>query len=385
MLGGLTATSPCSLAAAIAVVSPNSAQTPRVPGANVELYPADHPLPTERNVEAARRIRAFVEHLPAGFVNPPIDAIIFLLSGGASAHLTLPVDGLSLDDSRALTNALLRAGAPIQHLNCVRKHLELLKGGHLARLAAPLPVHTLILSDVLSDDPSDIASGPTAADPTTFADALAILDRYHARDVSPAAARHLEAGAAGHHPETLKPGDPALANVHNTIIGNNSLAVDAAATAARSLGFDVPILRTHVEGEARDVGHELARIAADLAPRPTASCAILGGETTVTVRGSGRGGRNQELALAAALHLTQLPRAVVASFSTDGIDGPTDAAGAIATAHTVADAAAHSIDARASLDRNDSHTFFNAINALIRTGPTGTNVNDLSIALTYPS
>ncbi|HEC23815.1 MAG TPA: glycerate kinase [Chloroflexi bacterium] len=344
------------------------------------VFPAAHPLPDERNVRAAQAIAEVARRAKED------DTLIALISGGGSAHLTLPDGDLTLDDLRRITDALLRAGAPIRDLNTVRKHCERLKGGGLARLAYPAPVWAFILSDVMGDPLDVIASGPTAADPTTYADALAVLERYNVRDAVPAVTAHLEAGARGELPENPKPGDPAVAHVTNMIIGSNRLALEAARKRAAETGWKVVGFEFGVEGEAREQGERLARIARDLARRPDSPCCyLMGSETTVTVRGNGRGGRNQEMALAAALAIDGLENAVIATFATDGIDGPTDAAGAIVTGQTIARSREMGLDAQAYLDNNDSYTFFKQVGGLIRTGPTGTNVNDIAMVLVYSS
>lgn len=346
----------------------------------LEIHEADHPLPTIRNVDAARRVADFVR---SGADTVPL---VVLLSGGASAMLSLPAPPLTLDDCRAVTNALLRSGAPIEALNCVRKHLEVLKGGGLARVATPRPIWTLVLSDVIGDDLSSIGSGPTCADPTTFQDALDILSRYNALAVSRAATDFLTEGAAGMHRETVKPGDPILAAVHHRIIASNRIAVEAVAGCARELGYDILSLTHGVTGDAATTGRELAAGAIKQQKNQSIPAAIiLGGETTVVVRGDGRGGRNQELALAAAIELQSTANITVASFATDGVDGNSTAAGATGTSSSVKTAAAAGVSAAACLQRNDSNRFFAACNGLITTGPTGTNVNDITIALIHPT
>jgi len=345
--------------------------------APLALYPAAHPLPDERNLAGATAIGQVARNASGG------DLLICLISGGGSAHLMLPTEGLSLDDLRAVTQALLLGGAPIEHLNAVRKHCEQLKGGGLARLAAPANVWALILSDVVGDRLDVIASGPTSPDPTTYADALAVLERYDSLDASAAVTAHLQAGARGERPETVKPGDEALRGVENTIVGTNTLAVSAAAEAASALGFTARPVETPIEGEAREVARQIAGALAERTAPDPPFAVVFGGETTVTVRGQGEGGRNQELALAAALEIEGREGVVIASFATDGIDGPTDAAGAIATGQTCQRAREIGLDPRAYLDDNDSHAFFDLLGDLINTGPTGTNVNDLAFVLAY--
>jgi glycerate 2-kinase len=284
------------------------------------------------------------------------------------------VEGLDLDDLQELTDALLRSGATINELNTVRKHWSSFKGGNLARLAAPAAVVTLVLSDVVGDPLDVIASGPTVPDPTTTADAQEILDRYSIWPGRPVPFQ-----------KTPKPGDAVFERVHHVIVGSNRQAAVAALERARQLGFNGLLLSTYVEGEAREV----ARVAAALAkgvrsygdPIPAPACLVWGGETTVTIRGDGKGGRNQELALAAALALEGWPGVMLVPLATDGTDGPTDAAGALVTGETVARARALGLDPLAALMANDSYTFFDELGDLIRIGPTGTNVNDLLFLL----
>lgn len=362
---------------------PGAAAAPGVPGA--ETLAADHPVPTARSVAAAARARAFVASMDAG------ETLLVLLSGGASAMLCLPREPLTLADLAAVTDALLRAGAPIGELNAVRKHCEVLKGGGLAAASGAGRVITLILSDVLGDPLDVIGSGPTAPDPTTFADALAVLERRGALDASPAVTALLRRGVAGEEPETVKPGGPRWARVDNRVIGNNRLATDAAAEACARAGFKVVQRRGAVEGEAAEVGRGLARAAAALAaasdaPAVVGGAIVWGGETTVTVGGApGLGGRNQELALAAAVELERAaPRGAgvtMLSLATDGRDGPTDAAGAVVDGSTAAAIRAAGIDPADALARHDSHRALDAAGALVRTGPTGTNVNDVMVAL----
>jgi len=369
-------------------------------GPAVQRFEADHPLPTARNLTAAAAVRDLALRAAADARAGARVPLAALVSGGASAHLSLPRPGVTLDDLRTLTLALLRAGAPIEELNVVRKHLEQLKGGGLARLVGACEVEVLLLSDVIGDDPGVIGSGPFAPDPSTFADALAILRGRAVLNAAPAATDLLQRGFRGLEPETLKPAptrldlaaplanrfDPSpTASIRTTILGSNTLALDAAAAQARELGFHVHHVQSGVTGEARDVGRRLARDAqalADASPHP--SCILLGGETTVTLTGDGRGGRNQELVLAAALQLPTDSDVVILSFATDGVDGPTDAAGASVTASIIAEARRAGLDPDAALARNDSHPLFASLGCLIRTGPTGTNVNDVAAAFTHP-
>ena len=297
------------------------------------------------------------------------------------------VPGVTLADIQALTHVLLRSGAPIQAINTLRKHLSQVKGGGLARLAHPATVIALILSDVVGSPLDVIASGPTVPDPTTFADALAALARYGIADeVPPAIRRHLEAGAAGRIPDTPKAGDPVLARVHNVIVADNALAAQAAAERARALGFET-LLSTFVEGEAREVARVVAALAKEVVTyrRPVAppACLVLGGETTVTLRGDGMGGRNQELALAAALELAGWGDVMVAALATDGTDGPTDAAGGLIDGTTVARGEALGLSASAALAANDAYPYLDRVGDLLMTGPTNTNVNDLTLIFVF--
>lgn len=347
------------------------------------LREAGHPVPDAAGVQATREICALLASAGAG------DLVLVALSGGGSALLTWPVDGVTLADLQALTGALLRSGATIDEINAVRKHLDRVKGGGLARIAAErgAQVVAVILSDVVGDPLDVIASGPAAPDRTTFADALSVLARYDLLAAVPAVTAALEAGARGARPDTPKPGDPLFARVQNVIVGSNALAAEAAAAEARTLGFETLLLTTHLEGEAREV----ARVAAALAresirrgrPLTPPACLVLGGETTVTLRGRGRGGRNQELALAAAIALDGLPGAQLMALATDGNDGPTDAAGALVSGETAARARALGLDPRAYLAENDAYGFFSRTGELIVTGPTNTNVNDLLMIMTY--
>jgi hydroxypyruvate reductase len=296
--------------------------------------------------------------------------------------MPLPVEGLTLEEKQATTRLLLACGATIHEINAVRKHISRIKGGQLARLAAPARVESLLLSDVIGDDLDVIGSGPTAPDASTFATAGAILDRYQIRQRVPAAVRHrIEQGERGEIPETPKPADSLFARVRNTVVGGNRLALDAAARAARQLGYRTLILSSTIEGETREIARMHAAIAREIAatgrPARPPACIITGGETTVTIKGDGLGGRNQEFALAAALEIAGLDRVVVFSAGTDGTDGPTDAAGAIADGQTLE----RKPEARLFLERNDSYNYFQPLGDLIITGPTNTNVMDVRLIL----
>ena len=349
----------------------------------INIVEAGHPVPDRRGVEATRRLLAIVAGAGRG------DLVLCLISGGGSALLALPVEGITLEDLQATTQLLLRAGATIGELNAVRKHLSQVAGGQLARRAAPARVLALILSDVVGSPLDVIASGPTAPDPTTYADALAVLARYDlTQKVPPAVLKWLQAGASGHVADTPKPGDPVFANVTNMVIASNVTAVEAAAARARDMGFDTLIASTYLEGEAREAGRVLAAVAKEVAayarPVNRHGCVLFGGETTVTVRGSGIGGRNSELALGAALALDGWgPDLVVASLATDGGDGTSPVAGAVADGTTISRARALGLDAHAALARNDSYTFWAQLGDAIITGPTGTNVNDVMAVFVF--
>ncbi len=341
--------------------------------ARLPLLEAGHPVPDEASVAAAQRALALARGLGEG------DTLLVLVSGGGSALWAAPW-GVSLAEKQALTRALLRSGATILEVNAVRKHLSRIKGGRLAEAAYPARVLALYLSDVPGDDVSAIASGPTAPDPTTFEDALAVLDRY--RVEAPAARAHLEAGARGELPETPKPGSPVFARVENRVIAANADLLEAAAAPLRAEGARVLVLSDRFTGEARDLAGFHAALVASARDRglPLAPPFFLlsGGEAGVTVRGGGRGGRNQEFLLALLLALGPAGVHALAADS-DGIDGNTEAAGAILTPESLPRALALGLDPRAFLERNDAYGFFQALGDLLRTGPTGNNLNDFRI------
>ncbi len=348
----------------------------------LRLVEAGHPVPDQRGADAARRITELLADLT------PRDLVIALISGGGSALLTLPAPGLSLDDLQALTSLLLACGASIGEINTLRKHLDLMKGGGLARLAHPATLVTLILSDVVGSPLDTIASGPTVPDPSSFADALAVIARYGLEDRAPAAVlERLRQGAAGALPETPKAGDPLFAGVTNILVGSNELAAEAALAAAQAEGFTPLLLTTSLEGEAREAGRFLAAVLREVAtsgrPIPRPACIIAGGETTVTLRGHGRGGRNQELALAAAAKLAGLTDIALVALATDGGDGPTDAAGAVVTGMTLERGRASGLDYEAHLAQNDAYPYFAALDDLLLPGPTATNVNDLTFLFAW--
>ena len=351
----------------------------RVPTARVRVLEAGHPLPDAASIAAAEAVVALARR--AG----EADLVFVLLSGGGSALLTSPADGVTLEAKLAVTRMLLDAGAPIGDLNTVRKHLSRIKGGWLAGHIAPARSVTLALSDVLGNPLDLIASGPTVPDLTTFEDALAVLRWGEVLDGVPqAVADHLRAGAAGLVAETPKPGAPIFRHARTIIVGDLSQALRAAEKSARGEGFTTAVLSTAVEGEAREVGAAFgrrARAAHEGRYGPLPVCLLQGGEPTVTVRGGGKGGRNQEVALGAALEIDGLPRTLILSAGTDGTDGPTDAAGAVVDGTTIARARGLGLDPRDHLDRNDAYPLFAALGDLLITGPTLTNVNDLMLAL----
>ena len=345
-----------------------------------EWFDSAHPVPDARSVNAARRALEVAAATRAG------DLLVVLVSGGASALMALPAEGITLENKQDTSRRLLKAGATIDELNAVRKHVSSIKGGRLAA-ATPARVVTLAISDVVGDDLSVIGSGPTMPDPSTFTSALEVLDRRGGRAAYPAAVvARLERGQRGEIADTPKLGDPTIARSVARIIGGRLTAVEGAADAARSRGYHVHVIDRPVVGEAHEAARafvEDVRRAATAAARPV--CVIGAGETTVVVRGSGLGGRNQEFALSMLGHLPGPQGAGLqysfGSIGTDGIDGPTDAAGAIVDVTTAVRAAALGLDARRFLDNNDSYHFFGALDDLLRTGPTGTNVGDVQVAL----
>jgi len=351
------------------------------------IHPASHPLPDERGLAGTEQIVRLAQS--------EADSLLVLISGGGSALLELPASPLTLSDLQATTDLLLRAGADIHQLNAVRKHLSQVKGGGLARLAAPTNLLTLAISDVVGDDLAVIASGPTVPDPTTFADALAVLDRFALRERVPEPVlTRLQAGAAGNLEETAKIGDPAFSHARSYVIASNQLALNAALVVLRSGGYSTARAPLHLSGEAREFANLLAAYITGAVARKPANWGLLfGGETTVQVQGSGRGGRNQELALAFALALDSqreklMGRSItLASLATDGDDGSGGAAGAIADQYTVQRAAACGLDAGEYLANNDSYSFWQRLaqctggQPQIVTGLSGTNVNDIVIVL----
>lgn len=350
------------------------------PVERIEILEGGHPVPDEAGLEGACRVTDLLDDAGEG------DLVICLISGGGSALIPSPEPPVTLRDKQETTDLLLKSGAEIGEINCVRKHLSRLKGGGLARLAFPARVLALILSDVVADPLDVIASGPTVGDPTTFDDALAILDRYDlAERVPEAVLTRITQGAAGKYPDTPKPGDPELEGVMNLLVGTNAIAVKAAEKKAEELGYNTTVLSTTITGETRDAAENHAAVAREIVqqdvPGARPTCVLSGGETTVTIKGGGKGGRNQEFALASAIGIEGLPRTVILSGGTDGTDGPTDAAGAMADGTTVSRAWDAGLDPTAFLENNDSYHFFKKLDDLLITGPTLTNVMDLRIIL----
>lgn len=339
-----------------------------------------HPVPDGRGETAGTEVERLLRECNRR------DLLLVAVSGGASALLPAPVNGITLEAKRKITDLLLRAGADITSLNIVRKHLSRLKGGGLAALAHPATVAGLLLSDVIGDDPGVIGSGLTAPDESTYAQALSVVDRYRLRARAPRAViKHLEAGTRGEREETPKFGDALWKQVSNVIVGSNEISLQAAKMAARKLGYRTAILSSAIGGETRASAQVLAAILRETAlqgsPLRPPACLLAGGETTVIVQGKGRGGRNQEFALSAARSLAGLPNVLALSIGTDGTDGPTDAAGAIATGATWNRAAELGLDGEEALRENDSYSFFERLRDLIVTGPTGTNVMDICVLL----
>jgi hydroxypyruvate reductase len=339
-----------------------------VPCERIEVVEASHPVPDAAGEEAARRILELASSLG------PDDLLLCLISGGGSALMALPAPGLTMADKQAVSKALLKSGASITEMNCVRKHLSAIKGGRLA-VATKAQLVSLVISDVPGDDPSAIASGPTVPDPTTFADALAIVEKY---DIQPpeSVMRHLREGKD----ETPKPGDPRLSNARMVMVATPQMALESAAEVARKAGYETVILGNAIEGEAREVAMVHAGITRQVLQHGQpgrAPCVLLsGGETTVTVRGQGRGGRNAEFLLALTVALDGVERVYALAADTDGVDGTEDNAGAITSPDTLARAAAKGLNAKEYLRNNDGYSFFSGLGDLVITGPTLTNVND---------
>jgi len=345
----------------------------------IAVVEASHPIPDRAGLQATRRLLRLTQHLT------PRDLLIVLLSGGASSLLPAPVAGVTLADKQRTTRLLLRSGATINEINVVRKHLSLVKGGGLA-VSTRARIVTLLLSDVIGDDLGSIGSGPTAEDPSTFADAVGVLYRYRCWHAVPSAVRHyLHHGQKGDAPETLKSGSRRLRSVQHHIIGNNRMMLEAVAHAAQQAGLHTKFVSHPIMGEARVAAKHLTDLAKAITEGPGSlkrpCCVIAGGETTVTVTGRGKGGRAQEFAASAAFEIAGLYNTWVVALGTDGTDGPTDAAGAIVSGYTVARAKKLGIDLRSSLNRHNTYPALKALKCHIHTGPTGTNVNDLYLVL----
>jgi len=343
---------------------------------NLRILEARHPIPDRRGLSGTHAILNLLR------ATTPEDLVICLLSGGASALMTLPAPGITLTDIQRMTDLLLRSGATIHEINTLRKHLDVVKGGGLVRAAAPAQVLSLILSDVVGDQLDVIASGPTAVDESTYFQAMQIVKRYELEDrLAPSILNNLKRGINGDIAETLKPVEAAQLRIENVIIGSNRLAIQAALDTASKMGFNTQVLTTTMQGEARQAGQILSGILRDIdaglysISRP--ACIIAGGETTVTVTGSGIGGRNLELALAAVSGLKDLKNVLLITLATDGGDGPTDAAGAVVSGGTMAQALALGLSPAEHLIHNNSYPFFEALGDLIKPGQTQTNTNDL--------
>ncbi|HUP27916.1 MAG TPA: glycerate kinase, partial [Chloroflexia bacterium] len=371
------------IAEGLVVVKDGHTDTGGEPLRQVQLTEASHPLPDSRGIEAAGRL------LDIGARAGEDDLVVCLISGGGSALLTSPAEGIGLEEVQATTRLLLRSGATINELNAVRKHLSRVAGGLLARAAAPAQVVSLILSDVTGSPLDVIASGPTAPDTTTFGHALDVLGRYGlTTEVPPVVLSRLQSGAAGEIEETPKPGDALFSRVVNIIVASNVIAVEAAEMRAREIGLATAIVSTFVEGEAREVGNVLAAAAREVAlfDRPVArpGCLLFGGETTVTVRGEGVGGRNTELALSAAQGLEGLGNGtLVASLATDGGDGCAPCGGGLVDGTTIDRGRALGLDPFAYLAANDSFSYLDRTGDTIKIGPTGTNVNDVMAVFVF--
>ena len=365
------------IASGLVLIKEGHTDAGKLPLERITLREASHPVPDSRCIDATGEVLKIAEGSGEN------DLLLCLISGGASSLLTAPATGITLADIQDVTTLLLRSGATINELNAVRKHLSGVSGGQLARIAAPAHVLSLVLSDVTGSPLDVIGSGPTAPDPTTFGDALTILERYGLLDEAPRPVMvRLLKGAQGNISETPKPGDPLFEKVSNVIVASNVIAVDAAASCAHDAHLNSMIVSTYIEGEAREVGKVLAGLAKEVVasgrPVERPACLLFGGETTVTVRGNGKGGRNTELALGAALALDEMGEdVVIASLATDGGDGSALCAGAIVDGTTIDKARALGLDAHQYLADNDSYTFLEKLGSTIQTGPTGTNVNDV--------
>ena len=341
------------------------------------IFEGDHPVPGERSLEAGQKAIELVSSLG------PDDLLFCLISGGGSALVTVPVDDVPLADIQALTSALLTCGARIDEMNTLRRRLDKIKGGGIAKRSNGGTIISLILSDVVGNPLEAIASGPTAPDPATRPEALSIISKYGLENQIPSSIYHYLRSS----PETPKPGDPIFANVQNVIVGSNLLAAQAALSQAEMEGFHPNLLRTDLQGEACQSAFELATFLRQAKltgnPLPGPACIVAGGETTVSLKGNGKGGRNTELALAAVCELADFPGVMLVTLATDGEDGPTDAAGAVVTGGTYRRAVGLGLRPDLFLERNDSYSFFAALDDLLKPGPTGTNVNDLILLFIF--
>lgn len=351
-----------------------------LPLKQTQIIEAGHPIPDREGYEGARKIQRLLKE------SGPNDLVIFLLSGGGSALLPFPADGIELKEKQELTQLLLDSGADIKEINTVRKHISRMKGGWVAKWAYPSTVIALILSDVVGDQLDVIGSGPTVPDPSTFEEAWEILKKYDLlNEMAPSIRKHLQSGKEGKVEETPKPGEAVFEKVSNILIGSNILALREAKKEAESLGFNTLILSSSIEGETREASRFHTAVAKEVIssghPIPRPACILSGGETTVTIKGNGLGGRNQEFALAGALEISGVEKVVLLSGGTDGTDGPTDASGALADHTTVHRAKTMGLNPKAHLENNDAYPFFQKLGDLLITGPTHTNVMDVRIIL----
>jgi glycerate 2-kinase len=351
-----------------------------LPLKQTQTIEAGHPIPDRKGYEGARKIQRLLKE------SGPNDLVIFLLSGGGSALLPFPADGIELKEKQEVTQLLLDSGAGIKEINTVRKHISWMKGGWVAKWAYPSTVIALILSDVVGDQLDVIGSGPTVPDPSTFEEAWEILKKYGSlNEITPSIRKHLQSGREGKVEETPKPGEVAFEKVSNILIGSNILALREAKKEAESLGFNTLILSSSIEGETREASRFHTAVAKEVIssgnPIPRPACILSGGETTVTIKGKGLGGRNQEFVLAGALEISGVEKVVLLSGGTDGTDGPTDASGALADHTTVRRARTMGLNPKAHLENNDAYPFFQKLGDLLITGPTHTNVMDVRIIL----
>lgn len=365
----------------LVITKHSSDQQNRLP-AKIHELSGGHPIPTPASVSSGHALEEFLQD------GQPNDLVICLISGGGSALMTLPVSGVDLEDIQALTRQLLACGAAIGEINTLRKHLDRIKGGGLARMIAPARAISLVLSDVIGSPLEIIASGPTVGDPSTFVQCQEILEKYRLEDSIPARiVKIFSSGRNGELVETLKPDDPRLEKVITRVIAGNYQAATASLNQAQKDGFHTMLLSTYLEGEASQAGIFLAGILNQIhaygQPLSRPACIVVGGETIVTIKGNGLGGRNQELALSAAFLLDGIPDVALVTLGTDGEDGPTDAAGAVVTGETMSRARSLGLDPLVSLLNNDSYHFFAALGDLVMTGPTGTNVNDLAYLFAF--